>query len=460
MQKPISFPGRIASKLLVLLLAGFSFTYCSKHDNSVAPVQDNKVKPYYATAGFDEDFETGSKTAYAAANVTLGTGTWNMNDALIGTLSSDAKTGSASARIRNTGSVTMEFDKTTGAGTVTIDHAKYGTDGSSTWQLWESTNSGSTWTQVGSTITTSSTSLSTASFTVNVSGNIRFDIRKVSGGTNRINIDNITITDYSTSGGGTGGGSSSEHMVMGNPSGATTNTSYPTNYYMEKTQYCLSYNRDKGTPNWTAWHLSSSWLGSATRQNDFRADATLPTGWYEVSNTDYSSTGFDRGHMCPSGDRTDNTTDNSATFLMTNMVPQAPQNNQNIWADLEDYCRSLVSAGNELYIYSGPYGSGGSGSNGGTTYTIANGKVTVPAYVWKIIVVLPDGSNDLSRVSTSTRVIAVKIPNTQAVGSDSWGDYRVSVDALETLTGYDFLSNVSTTIQSTIESSVDSGSTI
>src|SRR5213080_791953 len=145
----------------------------------------------------NEGFEAGGKTAYAAANVTLGTGSWYMDDALTGNLSTDRKTGSYSARIRNTGLVHMNFNKT-GAGAVTIQHAVFSSDGSSTWQLWSSTNSGSSWTQVGSTITTSSTSLQTATFTVNNANAIRFEIRKVSGGANRINIDNIQIGDFST----------------------------------------------------------------------------------------------------------------------------------------------------------------------------------------------------------------------------------------------------------------------
>ena len=68
------------------------------------------------------------------------------------------------------------------------------------------------------------------------------------------------------------------HLTMGNPSGAVTNTSFPTNYLMEKAQYAMSYHRDNGTPNWVSWHLASSWLGSTPRQDDFRADTTLPVG--------------------------------------------------------------------------------------------------------------------------------------------------------------------------------------
>lgn len=243
-------------------------------------------------------------------------------------------------------------------------------------------------------------------------------------------------------------GGTAEHLVMGNPSGATTSTSNYTNYLMAKTQYVMSYHRDKGTPNWTAWHLDNTWLGSAARQDDFRADATLPSGWYRVAGTSYSGSGYDRGHMCPSADRTFSVTDNSATFLMTNMVPQAPNNNQGPWAKFEDYCRSLVSQGYELYIYSGGYGSLG---------TINSGHVNVPARTWKVVMVLANGTNDVARVTTSTRLIAVDMTNTNSSISKSadWKTFRVSVDAVESKTGYNFFSAVSSTIQATIESKVD-----
>jgi len=152
-----------------------------------------------------ETFETGTKTAYAAGDVTLTTGTWTFTDALIGNLSTDHKNGTQAARIRNSGKLTMKFNLSGGATTVTIKHAVFGTDGSSTWQLWYSTNSGSTWTQTGSTITTSSATLQTASFTMSISGTVRFELRKTDGSSNRVDIDDFAVTDNSGGGGGTGG---------------------------------------------------------------------------------------------------------------------------------------------------------------------------------------------------------------------------------------------------------------
>jgi endonuclease G len=395
-----------------------------------------------------EDFESGTKTSYAAAAVFLSTGWWYMDDALIGNLSTDRKTGAQSARVRNVGQLNAQFDFAS-ASTVTIQHAVFGTDGASTWELWVSTNGGSTYSKVGSTVNTSSTTLTTASFTVNSAGAVRLSIRKTGGGANRINIDNVTVNPYLAP------PPTSVHLTMGNPSNAVTDVNQPTNYLLDKPQYAVSYYRDKGRPNWVSWHLASSWLGSTPRQDDFRNDTTLPAGWYQVQGTDYSGSGFDRGHHCPSADRTLTVADNSSTFLMTNMMPQAPDNNQGPWANMENYLRTLVSSGNELYIIMGGSGSGGTGSNGGTTTTIANGHVAVPSQVWKVVIVLPSGTNDVSRVTTSTRTIAVIMPNTQGIRTADWKTYRVSVDQVETLTGYNFFSNVPATIQNVIESVVD-----
>ncbi|TXK29677.1 DNA/RNA non-specific endonuclease [Pontibacter qinzhouensis] len=244
------------------------------------------------------------------------------------------------------------------------------------------------------------------------------------------------------------------HLALGNPSGAATSFD---NYLLEKPQYSLSYNSYRGTPNWVSWHLSSAWLGDAPRQDNFRADNTLPANFYKVVSTDYTGSGFDRGHNCPSADRTLTSDDNSSTFLMTNMMPQAPNNNQRTWANLENYCRKLVDEGNELYIIMGSYGKGGEGSNG-FKETIANGKVTVPNRIWKVIVVLPLGTDDVKRITSDTRIIAVDTPNFNSVNS-SRASYRTSVDAIEAKTGYDLLSNVSKAVQDIIEARVDEGPT-
>ncbi len=248
------------------------------------------------------------------------------------------------------------------------------------------------------------------------------------------------------------------HVALGNPSNAESDLNSPTNYLIIKDEFVLSYNRDRGQANWVSWHLDNTWRGNTERQDDFRPDIDVPEAWYRVTQNDYRSSGFDRGHLCPSADRTRNALTNSATFVMTNMIPQAPSNNRETWRFLEEYCRDLVDAGNELYIVAGGYGQGGTGSNGGVTSTIANGNVVVPSNTWKVILVLPNGSNDLRRITTDTRVIAVDMPNAQSIAND-WGQYRVSVDALEQATGLDFFSRLATGVQATLEAKVDDGAT-
>jgi endonuclease G, mitochondrial len=245
------------------------------------------------------------------------------------------------------------------------------------------------------------------------------------------------------------------HLLLGNPSNATADVSNFNNYLIERQQYTLSYSKDRGTPNWVSWYVSKDWLGSVPRQDDFRADQTLPTGWYIVLPSSYTNSGFDRGHNIPSADRTKTVNDNSSTFLMTNMIPQAPNHNRQTWANLEDYTRDLVQAGMEVYVVMGSYGSGGTGSNG-VKQSIDQERVTVPSMIWKVLVILPEGVNDLSRINSTTRVIAVNSPNINSISSD-WGIYRTSVDNIEQATGYDLLSAIPDQIENALESKVDTG---
>ena len=125
-----------------------------------------------------ETFEEGTKTAYADATVQLSIGNWDFNDALIGNLAADVKDGENSVRLR-TGDIAMDFD-ISGLTQISIKHAKYGTDASSTWQLLQSVDGGATYTQVGSDITETSTTLVTDSFKITATTKVRFEIKKAS----------------------------------------------------------------------------------------------------------------------------------------------------------------------------------------------------------------------------------------------------------------------------------------
>jgi autotransporter-associated beta strand protein len=145
-----------------------------------------------------ENFETGTKAGYTLGSVTCTAGSWSMDNALIGTSTSDKKNGSKSVRVQGTtGVLAMNFDLTTGLGTVNVLHAAYGTDPlNCTWKLEASTDGGISWTAyVSSTITSSSSTLTNQSFTVNLSGNVRFRFVKLTGST-RINFDDIYVTPF------------------------------------------------------------------------------------------------------------------------------------------------------------------------------------------------------------------------------------------------------------------------
>lgn len=464
------------SVCLLFIIAG-----CKKNDNPTSPPKQPDTPKQPAKYTITEDFETGTKTSYADAKVNLTTGEWDFNDALLGNLAGDAKDGNKSVRLRD-GSLTMDFDIDS-LKQISIKHAKYGSDANSTWQLLMSTDGGSTFTQLGTDINETSTTLAVDSFQVTTSAKVRFRIQK--NGTTRINIDDIifkgagdpgiTVGPPDTGGSDTTGttqptndrgitagpdappttGDNSD-LLLGNPSDAQSSIVFIDNYLLDQKYYTESYSSTRGTPNWVSWHLDATNITQATgRLDNFAGFNGLPTGWYEVQSNSYSGSGFDRGHNCPSADRTSSTDANSATFLMTNMVPQAPQNNQQTWANLENYLREQVVAGNEVYIIMGSYGTGGTGANGSAT-TINSGHVTVPANIWKVAVILPAGNNDISRITSSTRVIAVNTPNINSINSD-WTKYIVTVRDIETATGYNLLSALPQGVQDVIEVKKDPG---
>jgi DNA/RNA endonuclease G (NUC1) len=236
-------------------------------------------------------------------------------------------------------------------------------------------------------------------------------------------------------------------LLLGNPSNAAADIANENNYLMVKPQYSLSYNRSKATPNWVAWRLDSVWVGSnpVPRQDDFRPDTTLPAGWYQVTDLEYSGSGYTRGHMCPSGDRTNTIPNNSATFLMTNMVPQTAALNTGPWEDFESYCRTLAGQGYEIYIISGPYG------NIGTIGSTKQNGIAVPSVTWKVVLILPNGTDDLNRITKSTRTFGVIMSNQSIDQNAPWRNFRVTVNAVENLTGYDFFSNIPRARQELIE---------
>jgi endonuclease G, mitochondrial len=208
----------------------------------------------------------------------------------------------------------------------------------------------------------------------------------------------------------------------------------------------LSFNCETKTPNWVAWKVSKSYLGSAERKDDFRSDTTLPCG--SATPEDYRNSGYDRGHVMPSADRTVSSASNTFTFLMSNMFPQLPELNRGPWAQMEDWTREQLSRSSEIFVMSGPLGNKGTLSAG---LSNPNG-VVVPEFTWKVVVLskqkvaIPNASD--------VRVVAVKMPNEKSVQGQPWQSFQVSVDHLEEESGWNLLSNLSDTLQANLEGAV------
>lgn len=451
------FVGRKLKNILYYATTALGVSSCISL-NPYPPTRTSSPAAAKVAAHFPEGFEDISKSRYEASTISLTSGPWYLNDGLLGSTDNDTRNGSKALRLREQGVLRMGFDVLSGIKQVRFKYAAYQTDGPSALECWASTNSGASWRKVDNTLNISEKTLREAVFEVNSPTATRLEFRKVAGEANRLNLDDLVIFTYEIAATqpNTALPTRDAPLTLGTPSDA--NSENPNDYLMERRAYTVSYNRSRGIANWVSWHLSSAWKGSVSRQNDFRPDTSLPSGWFAASPRDYTDTGFDRGHLCPSDDRDGELTDNQETFLMTNIVPQAPDHNRGLWKELEEYCRKLSTQGNELYVVAGTTGSGGTGSNG-PAKNLASGKLTVPGSLWKVIVVLPTGLNDAARINTTTRVIAVNIPNRQNVRAEPWGNYRLSVDALEALLGYDFLRNVPLDIQKIIESKTDDGPT-
>jgi endonuclease G, mitochondrial len=250
------------------------------------------------------------------------------------------------------------------------------------------------------------------------------------------------------------------HLLLGNPSRATEDRKEKDNYLLKKPYFALSYNSSRGTPNWVSWRVSRGDLGDAPRKLQFDTDSDLPRGFRHVTHKEYNGSGFDRGHLCPHSDRAATRDMSYATFVMSNVVPQAPRLNQKAWAGLEAYLRGLARRGHRLYVIAGPAGTGGVGT-AGKRDEIAGGKVAVPAACWKVAVVLPerdggdDGPDDLGRITRRTRVIAVVMPNDEETVGLTWPQYRVPVKKVERLTGYTFFDRLPRDLAEALKAEAD-----
>ncbi len=238
-------------------------------------------------------------------------------------------------------------------------------------------------------------------------------------------------------------------MQLGNPSGATADTNNYSHYLIQRPVEAMDYNATRGQPNWVSWDFTSSDTNNAVeRSTRYFTDTNLPPNFYRVTSDDYTGSGWSRGHLCPSADRLDSRANNDMVFLMSNIMPQADNQNSGVWAQLENDCRSIAGTNNEMLMICGP-----SRFTGGT---FASNRVAVPAYTWKIAVVVPLGSGTaLDRIDYLTRVIAVTIPNSNSVASTPWTNFVTSVNELQTETGFTFFTALPPNLAAVLRSKVD-----
>jgi endonuclease G len=195
-------------------------------------------------------------------------------------------------------------------------------------------------------------------------------------------------------------------------------------------------------PLWVQYELGRGDLtGTATRRDDFRADASIAYR-YRSELDDYENSGFDRGHMAPAGDMSRSGKVMSESFLLSNMAPQVGDGfNSGIWRSLERAVRGWVQQRGRLTIITGPIFE--VRDNAVTYRVIGQNNVAVPSHFYKIIV----DNNDPNNV----QALAFMMPN-RALTGDHYREYLTTIERIERATGLDFLSSLPAAVQHTVES--------
>ncbi len=227
-------------------------------------------------------------------------------------------------------------------------------------------------------------------------------------------------------------------------------------------QYRAAWSSLRGGPTWVSWNLNATQFGAAPRCDCFSTDLGLPSWVTRIVDFDYRNGGYDRGHMVQSESRTTTDQENAATFLLTNILPQAGENNQGPWLGFENYLNDQVrTQGKEVYVVAG-------GEYGAVPPTLKNeGKVFVPNWTWKVAVILPAGQG-LPFVTSPDliEVIAIRMPNRIEAGVEGsavgirntpWQSFTVSVDNIEARTSLNLLSRLPDAIEDIVEARIFGG---
>jgi len=192
-----------------------------------------------------------------------------------------------------------------------------------------------------------------------------------------------------------------------------------TTQYLCKQNYAIHYRYDTKTAEYVVEHITpASIQGPAKRKDDFRPDPAIPKQ-YQSQLADYAGFPFDRGHLAPGADNTQNDSIMSESFFLSNMVPQVPNHNRGIWKQLETAVRNWVLEGKDIYVVSGTVYAQG-------YQTIGAGRVGIPTHMWKVIV-----------DRKSAKAIAFMFPNAPLPVADL-PKYATNIATIEKYTGINF----------------------
>lgn len=192
--------------------------------------------------------------------------------------------------------------------------------------------------------------------------------------------------------------------------------------------YTLRYDTDLKNPVWVAYPLLAYEItGDADRDNErFVPDPAVDGG--TALPTDYTKSGYDRGHQAPAGDFKFSQQLTKQSFFMSNISPQAPQFNRGIWKSLEEQIRAWALRDGGLYVVTGPVLRAGLPTIGRTN------DVAVPDSFFKVVLYCRKGA------SPEIRMIGFLLKNEPS--SESLKSFVVPVSTIEQATGLDFFDKV------------------
>ena len=126
-----------------------------------------------------------------------------------------------------------------------------------------------------------------------------------------------------------------QHVLLGAPVSKIKKDTQ----YLCKINYAIHYRYDTKTAEYVVEHVTiEGTTGSVKRKDDFRPDPAIPQQ-HQSTLKDYAGNPYDRGHLAPAGNNTQNEEVMSESFFLSNMVPQVPNHNRGIWKQLETFVR-------------------------------------------------------------------------------------------------------------------------